>query len=167
MNEKNNKEALGNILNKNKEKKLNQSTTVQQNIHKSSNASSTKQSNSTICAQTSESISPSLLERNYSGLSTSESSSNDNLSYKDVEKKKSIFGKRDKSRFTFVSEPQESPSESVMIPEYISEIISFNTSTYFLLRNVAMKEEKNKNKIQVEGEWKNIPILNQTEVLAD
>lgn len=75
-------------------------------------------------------------DRKYSDISfTSEKTFNtDNPK----DKGRSIFSRRFRSRFDFCLNDER--EQGVNIPEYLSGIISFKTSTYFYLKNVDIKE---------------------------
>ena len=75
-----------------------------------------------------------------------------------IEKKRMIFCKKLKSRFDFGI--IYNTEEDFNIPEYISSIISFKTSTYFYLKNVELDEYFNKNKLNLK-ELKEIANLTE------
>jgi hypothetical protein len=78
------------------------------------------------------------------------------------EKKRSIFSRRFRSRFDFCLNDEREKEEGIYIPEYLSGIISFKTSTYFYLKNIEFNEDISKNKINPE-DWDRIAFLNLKE----
>ena len=147
---KSHKEDLKNLLrNKNNDK-------MKVEIAVMTNANSTSRENISVETK---------FERNNSDLSDSpENKLNaDNTPFK--EKRKSIFIKKCKSRFDFIlNEKIEEKEEGMIIPEYISDIISLKTSTHFYLKNIEINEfVDNTNKLNIE-EWQKISTLSKQEL---
>ena len=161
------KEDLKNLLN-NKEKNKNldklsngvSSLVNNNNNCINSNSSKTIESTSTsnsICNLTNDIIIncekiEKKLERNNSDYSNS-SEMTISTDHSKEKKKTSIFMKKEKSRFSFPSDDEIKEEEASLVPGYISNVISFKTSTYFFLKNIEVDEYINKKyKINIE-DW--------------
>ena len=172
------KEDLKNLLN-NKEKnknldKLNNGSTIPTSNNLNNFLSTSKINETTSASNSNSNLSSDTnincekiekkLERNNSDYSNSSEMTFSTDNSKD-KKKNSIFKKKFKSRFGFPDD--ENKEDAILVPDYISEIISFKTSTYFYLNKIDLNEYINKKYKTNMEDWHKLLMLNKSMLIEN
>ena len=158
------KEDLKNLLNKNKtvEKSIPlNNPNIISNFTKSTDINSTSYS---LCSNDNSTNSEkTVLQRN-----NSDYSNYSEITDFTMKKRKSVYLKKDKSRFMFATEnSQENKEEDTLNLDFVCDYISFKTSTYFYFKKVEVDEYiYTKYKINT-SEWQKILDLNRGEYIKN